>query len=318
MTGAPFAETTLAGTTLSQLGEETLRGRLSSEGLRLVVGPYTYAITSPVPVVARGLGTLYGDHPLAVAGGFADFHVVLRPVGMMQRLKGRLDFFFDGQRPFPGIPADQAYAFFEWGLNWCVSVTLHDYLKLHAAVVARDGVAVVMPGLPGAGKSTLCAALCLRGWRVLSDEHALISPGNHQVVPLSRPVSLKNESIEVIRAFEPSAVMGPISHATHKGRVGHLKSDIHPDSHAPNGVDAAFMVFPRYRGGSALSLTSRTRAESFIFAAHHSFNFSTLGEAGFRAMGDYIDALSCFDLEYSDLDSAVDALEALVRGEYGA
>lgn len=89
---------------------------------------------------------------------------------------------------------EHAYAFLEWGMNWCVSVTANEYLKLHAAVVAKDGIVLLMPGLPGAGKSTLCAALALHGWRVLSDEHALVVPGTANIVPLPRPISLKNAS----------------------------------------------------------------------------------------------------------------------------
>ena len=85
---------------------------------------------------------------------------------------------------------------------------------------------IIMPGVPGAGKSTLCAALGLTGWRILSDEHALIQPGTAQVVPLCRPVSLKNESIEVIRSFDPGAIFGPVSKDTHKGTVAHMKADL--------------------------------------------------------------------------------------------
>ena len=116
-------------------------------------------------------------------------------------------------------------------MNWCVSIHANEYLKLHAAVVARGGTALIMPGVPGAGKSTLCAALGLNGWRVLSDEHALIPPGTAEVVPLCRPVSLKNESIALIESFSQNAVFGPVSEETHKGTVAHMKADLAPDSH---------------------------------------------------------------------------------------
>nr|WP_241263117.1 HprK-related kinase A [Parahaliea mediterranea] len=282
------------------------------------VGPYCYAVQCPVPVVAQGVAALYRDHYLARDPGFADFHVALRPAGLQQRLSKRLDFFLDERQPFGSIPRGQAFAFFEWGLNWCLSVTMHEYLKLHAAVVARNGVAVVMPGLPGAGKSTLCAALALRGWRVLSDEHALIVPGSHRVVPVNRPVSLKNASIEVIRRFAPDAVIGPVSEDTHKGRVAHLKADVAPNSHDPAPLEAAFMLFPQYRAGETVQLRPRSRAESFIFAAHHSFNYSVLGDEGFDAMAAFVDGVDCFDLRYSELDAVVEALESLLRGRPGA
>ncbi|MFV0275784.1 MAG: HprK-related kinase A [Parahaliea sp.] len=304
---------------LSQLSGAEVRRRLRGrDGLRLQVGPYCYSIECVEPVVAAGLSRLYGDFPLAPRQGFVDFQVALRPTNVLQHLRHQLVFLFDEQQPFASIPASQAYAFLEWGMNWCLSTTMHEYLKLHAAVVAKQGLAVVMPGLPGAGKSTLCAALGLRGWQVLSDEHALIQPGTANVVPVNRPISLKNESIDVIRAFEPTAVLGPVSNDTHKGRVAHLKADLVPGSHDPTPVRAAFMLYPRYEARAALTLRSRRRAESFIFAAHHSFNYSALGEAGFEAMAHFTDAVESLDLRYSDLDQAITRLEALVAGSSGA
>jgi len=102
----------------------------------------------------------------------------------------------------------------------------------------RGAGAVIMPGVPGAGKSTLCAAFGLSGWRTLSDEHALIPPVSRQVVPLCRPVSLKNESIGVIRSFSSQAVFGPPSRDTHKGTVQHMKGGLHPESHATDRLPA--------------------------------------------------------------------------------
>jgi len=73
---------------------------------------------------------------------------------------------------------------------------------LHAAVLEKNGRAVVLPGDPGAGKSTLTAALMLSGWRLLSDEITLVDRDDGLLVGLARPVSLKNASIDVIqRAF---------------------------------------------------------------------------------------------------------------------
>jgi predicted ATPase len=46
---------------------------------------------------------------------------------------------------------------------------------LHAAVVEKNGKALILPALPGSGKSTLSAALAMNGWRFLSDEFTMIS-----------------------------------------------------------------------------------------------------------------------------------------------
>jgi HprK-related kinase A len=168
-----------------------------------------------------------------------------------------------------------------------------------------------MPGIPGAGKSTLCAALGLSGWRILSDEHAMIEPDSTQVVPLCRPVSLKNESIKVIKSFSSSAVFGPTSKETHKGLVAHMKADLHPHSHDTKTLKARTMIFPKYTRDEPQRIRPRRRTDSFILAAYHSFNYSLLCDEGFDIMKKLISHVDCYDLVYHDLDWAVQAVNDL-------
>ena len=302
---------------LKDLAEQRRDTLLREGSLQFCVGPYVYRLHSDQPSIRQGLTTLYGDFELAGAKQFSDYHVSVRHSGPISRWLGQVEFFFDNRRPFATFELRNAYAFLEWGMNWCVSIHANEYLKLHAAVVAKQGSAVMMPGVPGAGKSTLCAALGLSGWRVLSDEHALVPPGTAQVVPLYRPVSLKNESIHIIKAFAKNAVFGPQSGDTHKGIVAHLKADLAPDSHDPAPLPVKIMVFPRFSAVEPQRLTRRSRTHSFILAAFHSFNYSLLGQLGFKAMETLIDAVDCYDLVYNDLEWAIKAMDQLHDGSIG-
>lgn len=290
---------------LSQLSADDLNQRLIQGELPLRIGPYIYNVQSNLPSVVAGIKTLYADFRVAGAQEFVDFNVAILRGGLLQRLRGEAEFLFDGKSPFDTIPTGQAYAFLEWGMNWCVSLHTNEFLKLHAAAVSRGNTAIIMPGVPGAGKSTLCAALGLSGWRILSDEHAMIPPGTTEVVPLCRPVSLKNESIEVIKSFSSRAIFGPVSKKTHKGVVVHMKADLDPDSHDSKNLQARAMIFPRYTRDEPQRLSPRRRTDSFILAAYHSFNYSLLCEAGFDAMKTLIEKVDCYDLVYHDLDWAV-------------
>jgi HprK-related kinase A len=296
---------------LKHVAEDDLTQRLAHGKLALHIGPYIYSIQTNLASVAAGIATLYGDFALAESGEFIDFNIALVRDGLLNRLRGDAEFLFDQRSPFQAIPCGQAYAFLEWGMNWCVSVQCNEYLKLHAAVVSRGNAAIVMPGVPGAGKSTLCAALGLRGWRILSDEHAMIPLNTSEVVPICRPVSLKNESIDAIRSFSSRAVFGPVSDKTHKGVVVHMKADIHPDSHDARNLQARTMIFPRYSRDEPQRLSRRQRTDSFILAAYHSFNYSLLCEAGFDSMKALINNVECFDLVYHDLDWAVHSVNEL-------
>ena len=303
---------------LGDLSPAALEAQLDAPGLSLRIGPYVYTISSDLPAVREGIARLYPDFPLAPEGEYVDYQVSVKSRSHWQRLRGQAEFTFDAHSPFDPIPRDQAFAFLEWGMNWCVSLHTNEYLKLHAAVVARGGRAVIMPGVPGAGKSTLCAALALSGWRVLSDEHALVPPGTREVVPVYRPVSLKNESIDAISRFSADAVLGPRSEATHKGVVAHLKADLTPDAHARESLPVGALVFPRYEPGAPQRLAPRKKAESFVLAAYHSFNYSLLCETGFDAMRELVASSHCYDLVYHDLDWAVDAMAQLAQGGMSA
>lgn len=297
--------------TLRNYSQTEIKARLDNEGLTLKIGPYNYNIRSNLRDVQDGIGTLYPDFSIANPDEFVDFSISLESRGIWQRARGEAQFLFDEQSPFDPIPDGQAFAFLEWGMNWCVSLHTNEYLKLHAAVVSLNDNAIILPGVPGAGKSTLCAALGLAGWRVLSDEHAMIPPGSTEVVPLCRPVSLKNESIDVIRHFSSEAILGPVSRETHKGIVAHLKADLDSKSHDTTPLPVRAMIFPTYTTEQEQRLVPRRRTESFLLAAYHSFNYSLLCEEGFTAMQTLVENVQCYDLFYHDLDWAIDKLENL-------
>jgi hypothetical protein len=90
-----------------------------------------------------------------------------------------------------------------------------------------------------------------------------------------------------------------------------MKADLAPDSHDIDPVPARLLIFPQYSPGARCSLGERPRAESFLFAAHHSFNYSLLGEQGFDAMATLIDSVQCYGLNYGDLDAAMASIERL-------
>ena len=162
-----------------------------------------------------------------------------------------------------------------------------------------------MPAPPGAGKSTLCAALVNREWRLLSDELALIDKADNALVPLCRPVSLKNESIHVIRKFEPGAVLSREVYDTTKGTVAHMKAPT--DSVAQSHVTArpSWIVFPKYQPGAATRLEPQPKARAFMRMVESAFNYSLLGPQGFQMMANLIDACDCYEFTYSNLDEAV-------------
>lgn len=282
-----------------------LRQRLSDNVLGLRTGPFVTRIQSAMPQVAEGLLRLYADFTLD-DGDFRDFHVrVGPPQGLRRWLRPQINFWYDGHSPFKPLPANHAFALLEWGLNWCVAGHAHHYLMLHAAVLEKNGRALVLPGDPGAGKSTLTAALMLSGWRLLSDEITLIDRDDGLLVGLARPVSLKNASIDVIRRAYPDAVIGAPAYDTHKGTVAHLKPSADSVARVGEKARPAWIVFPKWRDGSQARLSPHSRADAFLHTASHAFNYSLLGGLGFELNAALTDACECHNFEYSRLDDAL-------------
>lgn len=297
---------------LSALSTEQLAQELAHGGVLLRVPPFVMHITSPIPVVAQGLRALYGEHELVRdTATFTDFRVSVRSEW---RFSKRVCVFeMDGFKPFTPLAYGEAFAFLEWGMNWCITSHCHNWLTIHSAVLEKNGRAVLLPAPPGSGKSTLCAALMLHGWRLLSDEMALLDPATGLVTPAPRPVSLKNASIEVIRPRAQGLNFGPVAHDTLKGTVAHMQ--VSADSLAKAHVPAlpAWVVFPKYVKGAPLTVREHPKSQALVALASNSFNQHVHGRTGFEAVADLIERCACHDLEYASLEDALgwfDALEA--------
>lgn len=300
---------------LGSLTVSDLEARLR-RGITLASGVFTFRLQGTNSILRDSLHLLYADHPVLPPSAFEDFVVALRPPNWLRRhIRPQQLFLFDGFAPFFPLPANQAFASFEWGLNWVISNHAHQFLMLHAAVLEKEGHALVMPGEPGSGKSTLCAALMLSGWRLLSDELTLIAPGTRMAYPICRPISLKNASIEVIGGRFSGATLGPVVDATSKGRVTHLKPTLDSIEQMSLPAPITWFVFPRYEKDSATVLTPRSRAESFLEVGKNAFNYSFHAQQGFTTMADVISNAECFDLKYSDLDEGIDTLSNLPKPE---
>lgn len=304
---------------LHQLPGEELRERLLGPGLWMRTGPFSLRLRSSVERVAQGLAELYGQFEVRAAyESFADFHVeVAPPTWLRSHFRRQVAFRFDGDSPFQPLPYDQAYPMLEWGLNWCVTNHAHQYLIIHAAVVEKNGGVAILPAPPGSGKSTLTAGLVLSGWRLLSDELTLIDRTTGLIHPLPRPVSLKNESIPLIRHFNRDAFLSRPTHGTLKGSVAHLRPPKESVRRQHEAGRPAWVVFPKWAAGAATRLTPRSRAQTFMFLARNAFNYSQLGQNGFDTAAHLIADVECHDFEYSDLEEAITAFDRLADGAYG-
>jgi len=292
--------------TVAALTRSALERALAGPGLDLQTGPFVTRLRTDISLIADGVALLYGAYAVLPPGGFADFHLHLfRPRGLRRWYRPQVLLESDGHQLFEPLPLSQAFPMFEWGLNWCVSNAAHSYLIIHAAVLEKDGRAVILPAPPGSGKSTLCAALAHRGWRLLSDELTLVRLDDSGIVPMPRPVSLKNASITLMRDYLDQPVLSRGVVDTVKGTVAHLMAPADSVVRSAETTRAAWVVFPRYVADAPPTLTPIAKARGHMRVAENAFNYSTIGEPAFRALAGLIDDASCYEFSYSSLDDAV-------------
>ena len=300
-------------TRLADLSIDALTALLAGRGLSLDFGDARARIRSEVAALAPAIQRAYGEFAHDADAAFHDVAVRLRRRGGAERLGGaRVELESDADIPFAPFPAGIHLPLLEWGLNYLLAQRLNHRLLVHAGVVELDGRAIVMPALPGTGKSTLTAALVTRGARLLSDEFGIVDLEDARLHPLVRPVSLKNASIDIMSAFASDATFVPRFPGTRKGTVAYLAPDAR--SYRERRVPAVpgLVLFPRYEPGAQIRVETLSKARAFAKLAVNSFNYEILGPDGFDAVGRLLQASEVYRLSYGSLADAIDAIGELV------
>ena len=296
---------------VGQFAKETLTTKLCHSGLDIQTGPFVVRIRARIKPLIEQICILYQDFPVS-KDGFADFHIniderwnIIR--GGRRQAACRLN----GENVFLPLPRNQALGMFESGLNWAIFTSIYHYLILHAAAVERNGYAAILTAPSGSGKSTLCAALINRGWRLLTDELTILSASDRKILPLARPVSLKNDAISLIRQFAPQAIFGHEIPNTSKGTIAYMRAPQESVTRMNDSAIPAWLIFPEYAMGKTLEAESMGKVSAFTRIPSGLVNYPVLGSLGFHLLTQLIDETDCYSLIYSDLDEAIDWFENL-------
>jgi HprK-related kinase A len=284
---------------------------LSGPGLWIDFGAASVRVQGDSSCLATQLQAVYADFPFVTHAPWADLHVqIRRATGARRWIRPQVVLRSDGRQPFEPFPAGSPLPLFEWGCNWMIGRRLNDLLLLHAGAVERNGFALLLPAMPGSGKSTLTAALSLRGWRLLSDEFGAYDPQAGVFRSILKPVALKNQSIDVIRRFEPEAVFGPEFPNTRKGTVSHLAATRDSVERRREAARPGAFVLPKWEAGSKTRWEPLAENVLFPALAFNAFNYSVLGAVGFQAVVQLVRQCPAWQLTYGDLDDALATIDA--------
>ncbi|MDO4583732.1 MAG: HprK-related kinase A [Planctomycetia bacterium] len=288
----------------------------------LQIGPFRYHIESNVPNVETAMERLYDRYPHPAEDSWFDFHIRLIPRAIGS---SECRLFLDHEQPFAPFPRNQAGAVLEWGMNWSIWLNVAQWLVFHAAMLERNGNGLILAANSGDGKSTLTAGLAFHGWRLLSDELTLIDPEDTrtiedgepplpQMIPIPRPICLKNESVSLIREFVPEAIFSDLYPETNKGCIAHVKPREEAVRRMHERVSPRWIVFPKYEKGALPQWSRWDKAEAMIQLGQNGVDYSTLGAKGFETLADVIHHCDCWKFVYSNLADAVSEFEKLTSG----
>lgn len=307
--------------TVGTLSPSALAARLQGPGLSLSLGPFRILFVLRVRPALAPFGRLYANFPIADDGCTVDSVVSCMTaadpdVPLRRAAISRIDGRFHAATRF----LRNATPSLEWTLNWSIATKAHWLLIVHAAVVAEANGAVLMPGGSGSGKSTLAAALAAGGWRLFSDEFALVDPAPDRVavLPCPRAVSLKNESIAVMRRRAPQRMLDQEFPRTGKGTVGYFLPSADDVARQHETAVPRLIVFPRWRAGSPPMLRPLNQVDALMAMIRNSVNYDLLGEVGARTMTTLVRQCPAYQFEYDDLDAACACLADTVgKGHSG-
>ena len=143
-----------------------------------------------------------------------------------------------------------------WHLNQRVMLETRSHLVVHAGAASLGDRAVVLPGDPDAGKSTLTVALVSAGFAYLSDEAAAVDLATGLVCPYPRAIALERGRGPCFRTGATNCRATP-----HRGSlVGFARSN--PARLVGRPCPARAVVFPHLEPGTPAELTPISRAES--------------------------------------------------------
>lgn len=278
------------------------------------IGPIHFRLRTPLGRVWQELAWLYRDYPRDDPSLCPEYEVTVRPTAWWRRwVRPQIKLQADVSGPFAPLPADLGMVAFEMGMNYQVAVGLNRYLLFHASVVARDGECLIFSAESGSGKSTLAAGLAYDGWRLFGDEFAMINPATGLAVPFPRPISLKNQSIDLMTGRVPAGRLSRRYEGTPKGTLAYLIPPPDAIRRMDEPARPRAVVFPQFRRGGEPQLVRISTAEAHIRLVASSTNYEMLGEAGFRVLANMLHTCPAYRIEYASLDEAVELVEVIWR-----
>jgi hypothetical protein len=180
-------------------------------------------------------------------------------------------------------------------------------VKIHAGVVDRDGIGVMLPAPSNAGKSTMTASLVLRGYRYLSDEMAAIRINDGKIDAFAKPLALEPGSWPLLGALAPDR------DATERFQE---RQWLVGPRRFPGGIvretTAKTIVFLKYTPDVATRMRPISAADAVARLA--ACGFKATSTLAFERLRELASDAATYELQQNDPADACSAIDEVVQG----
>lgn len=188
----------------------------------------------------------------------------------------------------------------------------HDHALVHASAAEDAGRALLFPGPPECGKTTMVAGVVRAGLRYVTDEAVAIRHDTLLVDPYPKWLALDPGSWPLFPELRPRLSPDLEFFAAAQWHVDPRR--IRPTAVAPSCLPGLIVAL-RFTEDGGTDLSPISRAEALAALVDNAFNLRRQGRRGFQTLAEVVAGSGCFRLETGDLGRAVDLIIELVEAQ---
>lgn len=291
-----------------------IRQQISEQGVLIGIGPICTRISIKFPTIRDDFLHLYNGYPFLEGPEITDYYLSIFAKNLYRRyIRPQVAVNTLMNDDFIPLPETMGLLSVEMGMNWQVAFGCKSHILLHAGVVERNGVGVIIPAVSGSGKSTLSAGLAYDGWRFFSDEFGMLDTETGDLYPYPRPISLKNESIAVMKEWvghdEPFSRQ---YEGTPKGTICYLRPPISSLENMNKPVKPRVVIHPVYNPAAKPDIKILTKTMAFFRLVRSSANYGDIGEPAFHALAKITDACISCEITYGSLEEGIRLVDKFI------
>lgn len=296
--------------------DTVLDRKLAGAGAVMKIGPICTRVRIDFPSIRKEFLKIYQDYPFFAGPEITDHSLQVYARNFFRRyVRPQVTINTLMNDDFLPLPETMGLLSVEMGMNWQVAFGCKTHILFHAGVVERDGIGLIIPAISGSGKSTLSAGLAFDGWRFFSDEFGMLEAASGLLYPYPRPVSLKNESIPVMKAWvKDSSSFSQEYRKTPKGTICYLRPPKDSIKRMYEPARPRLVIHPVFDPEAKPHIRPLTQTMAFFRLVRSSANYGDIGEEAFTALSKLSAECISYEITYSSLEEGIALVNEIVGG----